>query len=155
MFHWFTSTPCPLFYFNSLSIVLLQLLVYLLLYFLLLLSFSISIDEDYVPKALVFLFVLYVLSYRWVHFSTAVLFWQSLEVGAGKRCWECGETIVDLATDCRHHNDCFIKTGSDDSHFNVWSIVRGKVTKTVPKDHTLWIEERRIRIEPRSFCLPA
>ena len=48
-----------------LNIVLLQLLVYLLLYFLLLLLFSISIftpDEDYVSKALVFLFVLYVSS---------------------------------------------------------------------------------------------
>ena len=58
-----------------LNIVLLQLLVYLLLYFLLLLLFSISLltpDKDYVSKALVFLIVLYVSSYRRVNFSRAV-----------------------------------------------------------------------------------
>ena len=51
-------------------------IVYLLLYFLLLLLFSVSLltpDEDYVSKVFVFLTVLYVLSYRWVHLSRAVL----------------------------------------------------------------------------------
>ena len=61
-----------------LNIVLLQLLVYRLLYFLLLLLFSISLltpDKDYVSKALVFLIVLYVSSYRRVNFSRAVPRW--------------------------------------------------------------------------------
>ena len=52
---------------NLFIIVLLQLLVYLLLSFLLLLSFYISLltpDQDYVSKALVFLTVIYVSSYR-------------------------------------------------------------------------------------------
>ena len=61
--------------FNILKSVLLQLLVYLLLYFLLLL-FSVSLltpDKDYVLEVLVFLIVLCASSYRWIHFSRAVL----------------------------------------------------------------------------------
>ena len=59
------------------NIVLLQLLVCLLLYFLLLLllfCLSSTPDEDDGSKTLVFLIVLYVSSYRSVHFSRPVLF---------------------------------------------------------------------------------
>ena len=62
-------------YVYILKSVLLQLLVYLILYFLLLL-FSVSLltpDKDYVLEALVFLIVLCASSYRWIHFSRAVL----------------------------------------------------------------------------------
>ena len=55
------------------------LLVYLLLYFLHLL-FSISLltpDEDHVLKALAFLIILFVLLYRRVHISRAVLFYKT------------------------------------------------------------------------------
>ena len=34
-----------------------------------------------------------------------------------------------------HHNDSCIKMGSDESHFNVSLIVRGKVTKIASPDH--------------------
>ena len=37
---------------------------------------------------------------------------------------------------CHHQNDSCIKTGSDESHFNISLIVRDKVTnKTVSTDH--------------------
>ena len=39
-------------------------------------SLRLTPDEDYASKALVFLIALYVSSYRWVHFSRAVLFCQ-------------------------------------------------------------------------------
>ena len=66
------------------NIVLLQLLV---LYFLLLLLFSVSLltpDEDYVSKTFVFWIVLYVWSYRWVHFSAAVVFTHNLKRAANR-----------------------------------------------------------------------
>ena len=61
-----------LFYFNSLSIFCLSspLLLSFIIFYL-----SSTPDEDYVLKAFVFLTVLYVSSYRWVHFSRAVLHW--------------------------------------------------------------------------------
>jgi len=48
-----------------------------------------------------------------------------------------------------------VKTGSDESHFNVPLIVRDKVKRQCP--HTTTIlkrEESRSGIEPRSLCLP-
>ena len=42
-----------------------------------------------------------------------------------------------LTLHCHHQNDSFIKTGSDESHFNVSFIVRGMVNKTVSTDHNL------------------
>ena len=38
---------------------------------------------------------------------------------------------------CHHHADSFIKTGSDESRFNISFIVRGKVNKTVSTVHNL------------------
>ena len=46
-----------------------------------------------------------------------------------------------------------IKMGSDESHFNVSSIVRDKATRPCPQ--LLKRKESRNGIEPRSFRLPA
>ena len=50
-----------------------------------------------------------------------------------------------LSLHCHSHNDSCIKTGSDESHFNVSLIVRDKVTKRCPQ--TTNIEERRAEAE--------
>ena len=43
---------------------------------------------------------------------------------------EVGEReIIYLSLHCQHHNDSCINMGSDESHFNVSSIVSDKVTK--------------------------
>ena len=57
---------------------------------------------------------------------------------------------------CHHQNDSCIKTGSDESNFNVSLIVMDKVTRQRPQITTFlkrW--ESRSGFEPRSFCLPA
>ena len=44
--------------------------------------------------------------------------------------------IIYLSLRYHHQNDCCIKMGSDESHFNVSSIVEDKVTNsTVSTDH--------------------
>ena len=50
---------------------------------------------------------------------------------------------------CHHQNDSCIKTGSDESHFNVSLIVREKSHKTVSTDHTFQEkgEPKRYRTE--------
>ena len=52
--------------------------------------------------------------------------------------WRWGKReIIYLSLHCHHQNDSCIKTGSDESHFNVSLIVRDKVTnKAVSTDHT-------------------
>ena len=45
--------------------------------------------------------------------------------------------------------------GSDESHFNVWLVVRGKVARQCPQITTFEEKESRSGIEPRSFRLPA
>ena len=42
---------------------------------------------------------------------------------------EGGVEIIYLSLHCHHQNDLCIKVGSDESHFNVSLIVRGKVTR--------------------------
>ena len=72
--------------------------------------------------------------------------------GRGKR------EIIFLSLRSHHRNDCFIliKVASDESHFNVSSIVRDKITRQCPQTATLSMrKEIRSGIEPRSFCLPA
>ena len=50
---------------------------------------------------------------------------------------EVGEReIIYLSLHCHHRNDSCIKTGSDESHFNVSLIVRDKVTKQCPQTTT-------------------
>ena len=57
----------------------------------------------------------------------------------------------------RHHqNDCCIKRGSDESHFNVSVGSDGQSHKTVHKPRPfLMRKESRSGVEPRSFRLPA
>ena len=65
--------------------------------------------------------------------------------GGGKR------EIIYLSIHCHHQNDSRIKTGSDESHFNVSFIVRrDKSHRTVSTNHNLFEqkgEPKRIRTE--------
>ena len=69
---------------------------------------------------------------------------------------EVGEReIIYLSLHCHHQNYSCIKMGSDESRFNVSSIVRDKVTRRCQKPQPLKRKESRRRFEPRSLCLPA
>ena len=64
--------------------------------------------------------------------------------------------IINLSLHCHHQNDSCIKMGSDESHFNVSLILKGKVTRQCPQTTTfLKRNESQSGIEPRSFRLPA
>ena len=65
---------------------------------------------------------------------------------------EEGEYIY-LSLHCHHQNDSCIKMGSEESHFNVSLIARGKFTRLCPQP--LKRKDSRSGIEPRSFRLPA
>ena len=55
-----------------------------------------------------------------------------------------------LSLHCPHQNDSCIKMGSDESHFNISSIVRDKVTRQRPQTTTFFEEKgepKRIRTE--------
>ena len=70
---------------------------------------------------------------------------------------EVGEReIIYLSLHCHHQNYSCIKMGSDESRFNVSSIVRDKVTRQCPQTTTfLKRKESRSGIEPpRPFRLP-
>ena len=61
--------------------------------------------------------------------------------------WRWGKReIVYLSLRCHHQNDSCIKTGSDESRFNVSFIVRGKVTRQCPQ--TTNLEEKG---EPKRY----
>ena len=66
-----------------------------------------------------------------------------MEGGGGER------EIFYLSLHCHHQNDSCIEMGSDESHFNVSLILRGKVTRQCPQ--TTSFEEKgepkRIRTE--------
>ena len=47
-----------------------------------------------------------------------------------------GRIIIYLSLHCHHQNDSCVKTGSDESHFNVSLIVRDKVTRQCPQTTT-------------------
>ena len=53
--------------------------------------------------------------------------------GGGRGYGRWKREIVHLSLHCHHQNDPWIKTGSDESHFNVSLIVRGKVTRHCPQ----------------------
>ena len=59
------------------------------------------------------------------------------------------EKNIYLSLHCHHQNDSCIKTGSDESHFNVSLIVRDKVTRQCPQTTTFEDEgePKRIRTE--------
>ena len=48
--------------------------------------------------------------------------------------------VIYLSLHCHHHNDSCIKTGSEESHFNVSLVVRDKDTRQCPQTPTF--EER-------------
>ena len=63
---------------------------------------------------------------------------------------EVGEReIIYLSLHCHHLKDFCVKVGSDESHFNVSLIVRGKVTRQCPQTTTFEEkgEPKRIRTE--------
>ena len=53
----------------------------------------------------------------------------------GERGREKIDFFIYLSLHCHHQNDSCIKTGNNESHFNVSLIVRDKVTRQCPK---LW-----------------
>ena len=59
-----------------------------------------------------------------------------MEVG-GER-----ERLLYLSLHRHHENDSCIKTGSDESHFNVLLIGRDKVTRQCPQTTTFFFEEK-------------
>ena len=68
----------------------------------------------------------------------------------GKGVWRWGKRlIIYLLLHCHQRNDSCIKTGSDESHFNVSLIVRDKVTRQCPQTTTFEEkgEPKRIRTE--------
>ena len=71
-------------------------------------------------------------------------------LGGGGGVWKWGKReIIYLLLHCDHQNDTCIKTGSDESHFNVSLIVRDKVTRQCPQTTTFEEkgEPKRIRTE--------
>ena len=66
-------------------------------------------------------------------------------------CGVGGESIY-LSLHCHHQNDSCIKMGSEESHFNVSSIVRDKVT-TVSTDHNSAFTVFKIFVFFGSFSL--
>ena len=58
-------------------------------------------------------------------------------MGEGEGVWRWAKReIIYLSLHCHHHNNPCIKTGSDESHFNVSLTVRVKVAnKTVSTEH--------------------
>ena len=65
--------------------------------------------------------------------------------------WRGGKReIIYLSLHCHHQNNSCIKMGSDESHFNVSLIVRGKVTRQRTQTTTFFEEKgepKRIRTE--------
>ena len=66
-----------------------------------------------------------------------------------KGVWRCGEReIIYLSLHCHHQNDCCIKMGSDESHFN-GSVAGsdGQSHRTVSTNHNLFEEKE----EPKRY----
>ena len=63
--------------------------------------------------------------------------------------------IIYLSLHCHHQNDLCIKMGSDKSHFNVFIIVRDKVTRQCPQTTTFEEKGEPNGFEPRSLRVPA
>ena len=66
------------------------------------------------------------------------------KLGKGVWKWAMME-IIYLSLHCHHQNDSCIKMRSDESHFNVSSIERDKVTRQFPQNTTT--EERTAEAE--------
>ena len=65
-----------------------------------------------------------------------------------KGVWRWGKReIIYLSLHCHHQNDCCIKVGSDESHFNVSVGSDGQSHKTVSTNHNLSEE----KAEPKRY----
>ena len=75
-------------------------------------------------------------------------------MGTGRRgVWRWGEReIMYLSLHCHHQNGSCIKTGSNESHFNVSFIVRDKVPRQCPQTTTF--EEKGEPKQIRTEVLP-
>ena len=62
-------------------------------------------------------------------------YWDGEKGGRGYGCGGRGgeREIIFLSLHCHHQNDSCIKTGNDESHFDVSLIVRNKVTRQCPQ----------------------
>ena len=73
-------------------------------------------------------------------------------MGGGQGYGGWGERdIIYLSLHCHHQNDSCIKTGSDESHFNVSVRSDGQSHKTVSTNHNLFEEKgepKRYRTQP-------
>ena len=58
-----------------------------------------------------------------------------------------GRLYIYLSLHCRHQNDFCIKTGGDESHFNVSLIVRDKITRQCSQTTVL-----EVKGEPKQIC---
>ena len=71
--------------------------------------------------------------------------------GGGEEVWRWGQReIMYLSLHCHHQNDSRIKTGTDESHFNVSVGSDGQSHKTVSTNHNLFEEKgepKRYRTE--------
>ena len=69
--------------------------------------------------------------------------------GGGGGVWRCGGRGRYLSPHCHHQNDSCNKMGSNESHFNVWVIVRNKVIRQCPQTTTFQEkgEPKQIRTE--------
>ena len=68
-----------------------------------------------------------------MHDNLTTMLWLRGEGGGREGVWRWGKReIIYLSLQCHHQNDSCIKMGSDESHFNVSLIVRGKVTSQCP-----------------------
>ena len=66
------------------------------------------------------------------------------------------EDYIPIAIHSHHQNDSCVKTGSDESHFNVSLIVRDKVSRqSLQRKQLLQRKENRSVFKPRSLSLPA
>ena len=76
------------------------------------------------------------------------------EKEGGKRVWRWGKReITYLSLHCHHQNDCCIKMGSDESHFNVSAGSDEQSHKTVSTNHNL-SEEKGVPKRYRTEVLP-
>ena len=68
-------------------------------------------------------------------------------------CWEEKREIIYISLNCHHPNDSYIKTGSDESYFNVSLIVRDKVTRQCPQTTTSKTKREPKRIQTEAPLL--
>jgi len=86
------------------------------------------------------------LVFGWLNLFCRVEVLAETEVPGGR-----GTGRLYLTLHWHRQNDSCIKMGSDESHFNVSSIVRGKITQTVSTDHSISREREREKPKPNGI----